>query len=127
MEDIKFIRDIMAHGANKSGKPIGNCMVYKLNNGNVAKAYVDGGGIYRESHGVKVEIINKTDGKVDTMYFPFRNYFAPTQCSANSPRWYQHIVDGRWYFSQMYTHVLLTARDYKAIADAVCEYIELFG
>lgn len=127
MENIKFIREIMAHGRNRDGKELGNCIYYKLNNGNRAKVCVDGGGIYNESHGVTAEIVNTVDGKIDRAYFPFRNYFKPTRCSAGAPEWYQHVDNGRWYFSQMYSHVLPKPDDYKRIANAVCDYMELFS
>lgn len=73
MINIKFIRKITDH-VHRERKIIGNCVYYTLENGNRIKAYC-------ESTGVKLEVINKMEGKVDTISLPFSNYFAPTQCS----------------------------------------------
>ena len=126
MENIKFIRQIMSYG-NKEGKEIGNYMVYDLGNGNRAKVCVNGGNIWGQSHGIEVTILHKLNGKIDFCYFPFSNYFQPVQCSPGAPKWYQHIENGRWYFSQMYSHVLPKSYDYENIASAVEEYMDLFA
>ena len=126
MENIEFIREIMKHGTNSDGMEFGNFIVYPLHSGNRAKVYVDGGGIYGESHGIMVDIISTKVGNIDSVYFPFKNYFNPVKCSENSPLWYPHIDNGEWYSSRQYSHVLPKIEDYKRIATAVCEYMNLF-
>ena len=126
MEHIRIIREIMEHGKNTVWREVGNALYFAFPNGNIAKVYACGGGIYGETHGITVDIVNKTEGTVDKAYFPFKNYFAPVKCSKNAPLWYQHLVRGEWYFKQ-YAHVLPTEADFERIADAVCDYIELFA
>ena len=119
MENIKFIKEI-THYVDAPRTIIGNCVYYNLGNGNKVKMWC-------YEFGVKAEVINKIDGKVDTVDFPFSNYFEPTQCSANAPKWYQHIDHGKWYFSQMYDHVLPKERDYMRLANALEVYIEMYA
>ena len=126
MENIKYIREIMSESPREDWKEVGDTLYLKLGNGNRAKVWVGGGNIYNQSHGIKIEIVNKTDGKVDSAYFPFKNYFKPVRCSKGAPAWYQHLDGGKWYFSNMYTHVLPTSEDFRAIATAVCEYLDMF-
>lgn len=127
MENIKFIREIMRHGPNKSGKEVGNCLYYELPNGNRAKVFSEGVGIYGESHGVTVKIINNKEGTVDVCYFPFENYFRKVRCSPGAPWWTPHIEKGRWRFSQMYDHVVPKSDDFERLAVAVCEYMGMFS
>ena len=130
MENIKFIRTIMSYG-KKTGRPMGDCMYYDLGGQRLAKACVTGGkpGVSiptaGESHGVKVDIISKTTGIIDSCYFPFQNYFKPVQCSPCAPTWYQCIDHGKWRFCEK-ENVLPTEDDYKNLAGAIKEYIEYF-
>lgn len=126
MENIKYIREIMRNGSRKNGVELGNCLFFVLNKDCRAKLYVDGGGIYHESHGIMVEIIDKNNGVVDKTYFPFQNYFASVQCSPNAPKWFPHIVRGEWYFNQ-YPHCLPKKKDFENIANAVCAYMDMFA
>ena len=119
MEDIKFIDMITNYIARKK-TIVGNAIYYRLDNGNNVKTYC-------AETGVTIEIINRTSGKVDGIFLPFRNYFQPTKCSANSPSWYQHIDNGHWYFEETYKHVLPKPEDYNAIAKAMEQYIKLFA
>lgn len=118
MENIKFIKKITEH-INEDRTIIGNCVYYNLANGNKVKMWC-------YELGVEVNVINKIEGKVDTVKFPFANYFAPTQCSANSPKWTQHIDNGKWYFEDMYSHVLPKENDYINLAEALSTYIEMY-
>lgn len=125
MENIKFIREIMRNSKTENGREIGDAIYYSFDNGNRAKVYVEGGNIYREAHGVKVEIVHKTGGAVDSAYFPFEDYFDPVQCSPNAPKWTPHIVDGKWYFNQ-YPHCLPKRKDFDRLAASVDEYMGFF-
>lgn len=118
MENIKFIKEITRY-VNKSRTIIGNCVYYNLANGNRVKMWCD-------ELGVETNIINKINGKVDSVDFPFANYFAPTQCSVNAPKWTQHIDRGIWYFSDSYSHVLPKESDYINLAKALEIYIEMY-
>ena len=129
MEDIKFIKAIMSRG-NKEGKPIGNCMYYDLHNQRLAKIYVTGNrpgksiGTAGQSHGIMVDVFNKSEGKIDNCYFPFQNYFEPVQRGlgagiSGSRLCYNYVDNGSWNFPP-------TESDYKKIAYAVEEYIGLF-
>ena len=57
MENIKFIKEIMAHSSNRKGKVFGNYMYYKLNNETTAK-------VWCQSDGVVARIINDKVGEV---------------------------------------------------------------
>ena len=118
IQNIKFINRITDE-INREKVVMGNFVYYVLNNGNRVKTYC-------EEEGVRMEIVNKKEGKVDGTWLPFRNYFQPTQCSLGAPTWYQHINHGKWYFSEMYTHVLPKASDYKNLAKAMETYIKMF-
>lgn len=118
MENIKFIRKITDY-IKRDRIIIGNCIYYNLANGNKVKMWC-------YDLGVEVNVINKIDGKVDAVTFPFANYFAPTQCSANAPKWTQHIDRGQWYFENTYKHVLPKESDYVNIAEALSMYIEMY-
>lgn len=118
MENIKFIKKITDY-IERDRTIIGNCVYYNLSNGNKIKMWC-------YESGVKVDVINKIDGKVDTVSFPFANYFKPTQCSVGAPQWTQHIENGRWYFSNMYDHVLPKTYDYINLAKALDVYIEMY-
>ena len=130
MENIKFIREIMSHGKIQ-GRPTGDCMYYNLGGQRLAKARVTGGRpdlsipTAGESHGVKVDIISKVTGIIDSCYFPFQNYFKPVQCSPSAPTWYQYVHNGKWNFCEK-KHVLPTEDDYKNLAGAIEEYIGYF-
>lgn len=118
MENIKFIKRITSY-IKRDRVIIGNCVYYNLKNGNKIK-------LWCYELGVEANVINKIDGKIDTVRFPFSNYFEPTQCSANAPKWTQHIDNGRWYFSEMYQHVLPKESDYNNLAEALNMYIEMY-
>jgi hypothetical protein len=118
MENIKFIKEITYY-VDKPRTIIGNCVYYNFANGNKVKMWC-------YELGVRAEVINKVDGKVDSVDFPFANYFAPTQCSANAPKWTQHIEHGKWYFSNTYNHVLPKEADYVNLAKALSLYIEMY-
>ena len=119
MENIKFIKKITDYIA-KDRVIVGNCIYYNLANGNKVK-------LWCYDLGVEAKVINKIDGQVDTVRFPFANYFAPTQCSAGAPKWTQHIDNGRWWFSEMYSHVLPKDGDYIRLAEALHTYIEMYS
>lgn len=119
MENIKFIKRIASY-CDRGYKIIGNCVYFTLNNGNVAKAYC-------EEMGVCIDMVNKTEGKVDCIKLPFANYFKPTQCSPGAPKWTQHIENGKWWFEAMYKHVLPTIDDYCRLAEAIDDYLEMFN
>lgn len=118
MENIKFIKSITDYVPG--GLVIGNCVYYNLANGNKVKFWC-------HEYGVKAEVINKREGKVDGVDFPFKNYFAPTQCSPGAPKWTQHIDNGKWYFEGSYKHVLPKESDYLRLAMALNEYIEMYA
>lgn len=119
MENIKFIKTITDQ-INREGIVAGNCIYFNLSDGNKAKTWCD-------ELGVRIKIINRIDGEVDGVYLPFENYFNPTQCSKNAPKWYQHIDCGRWYFENQYTHVLPKEDDYKRIAEAMEKYMDIYN
>lgn len=118
MENIKFIKKITDY-IQKDRTIIGNCVYYNFANGNKAKFWC-------YEFGVRAEVINKIDGKVDSVEFPFMNYFEPTQCSHGAPKWTQHIHQGKWYFEDTYSHVLPKAKDYMKLAQALNTYIEMY-
>ena len=118
MENIKFIKKITDYIA-KDRAIIGNCVYYNLENGNKVK-------LWCYEYGVRAEVINKTDGKVDCVDFPFANYFELTQCSEGAQKWTQHIDGGKWYFSHIYSHVLPKEKDYLNLTRALREYIEMY-
>ena len=122
MENIKYINKITEYIAKPvTLKPIGNCIYIVLANGNRIKSYC-------ESDGVRLEVINSKEGKVDSAFLPFCNYFQAVRCSANAPLWYQSIDrDGLWRFEKTYQHVLPKDSDYESLADAITDYIELFS
>lgn len=118
MENIKFIRKITDY-IEYERAILGNCVYYSSDNGNRVK-------LWCEERSVEAKVINKINGCVDTMSFQFANYFKPTQCSARAPLWTQHIDNGKWYFSDMYEHVLPTERDYLSLANALSVYIDMY-
>lgn len=118
MENIKFIRQITDYVKGQR-TTIGNCIYYNFTNGNKVKLWCC-------EYGVRAEVINKMDGKIDSVDFPFANYFEPTQCSEGAPKWTQHISHGKWYFSEAYTHVLPKEKDYMNLARALREYLEMY-
>ncbi|MBR4855795.1 MAG: hypothetical protein IKU94_04125 [Bacteroidaceae bacterium] len=117
MENIKFIRECMLSSDRGHYLTAGNFLLFPMKNGNVAKTCC-------ESNGVRVEIVNKKDGIVDRVLFPFANYFKQKQCSPGAPLWDQHIENGEWYSSQ-YKHCLPTHEDYECVAKAVDKYIKI--
>lgn len=118
MENIKFIKKITDY-IEKDKTIIGDCIYYNLANGNKVKMWC-------YNLGVRADVINKIDGKIDCADFPFSNYFKPTQCSEGAPQWTQYITNGRWYFSEMYSHVLPKEDDYMRLAEALNLYIEMY-
>ena len=118
MENIQFIEEITDY-IEKERTIIGNCVYYNLPNGNKVKMWC-------YSMGVEAEVINKINGKVDTVNLPFANYFAPAQCSPKAPEWTKHIDNGRWYFSDKYNHVLPTEKDYMNLANALSMFIDMY-
>lgn len=118
MKNVKFIKKITDY-VKGNRVVIGNCVYYNLENGNKVK-------LWCYELGVKAEVINKTDGKVDSVDFPFANYFKPTQCSANAPKWTQRIDGDKWYFENTYTHVLPKESDYMSLAGALNMFIEMY-
>lgn len=124
MEDIKFVKEIF--GKNRFYSDFGNARYYPLANGKRVKVFVEGGGKYREAHGVMAIVIDKKDGEIDRCYFPFENYFKPVQCSPNAPLWTPHIDNGKWYFSH-YPHCHPSQNDFNNITKAVFEYMDMFA
>ena len=118
MENIKFIKKITDY-VREGRTIIGNCIYYNLANGNKVKLWCD-------TYGVRAEAINKIDGKIDSVDFPFANYFAPTQCGPNDTKWTQHIDYGKWRFEDTYKHVLPKESDYIRLAEALNVYIEMY-
>lgn len=119
MKNIRFIRDI-TEKIEKTRHIAGNCIYYELSE-NRAKIYCD-------EYGVWVEIINPKNGLIDKVHLPFSNYFAPVQFSQGAPKWTQTIgVDGCWCFENRCPHVLPKDSDYKRIALAMKNYMELFN
>ena len=118
MENIKFILKITDY-VSGDREIIGNCVYYNLDNGNKIK-------LWCYEYGVEAEVINKTKGKIDHVVLPFKNYFAPTQCSSNAPKWTQHISNGKWNFEGQYAHVLPKESDYENLAEAIETYIEMY-
>lgn len=99
---------------------LGNCVYYKIG-GNRVKTYCD-------EYGVWMEIVNPRHGLIDKIHLPFSHYFEPVQCSKDAPKWTQSIErDGTWRFEKMYPHTLPKASDYKRIAEAMDDYMELFN
>ena len=118
MENIKFIKKITDY-VSDDRTIIGNCVYYNLANGNKVKLWCD-------TYGVRAEAINKIDGKIDSVDFPFANYFAPTQCSPGAKMWTQHIDNGKWRFENTYKHVLPKESDYQRLAETLNMYIEMY-
>lgn len=119
MENVKFIKKITDY-VMQDRTVIGNCVYYNLANGNKVK-------LWCYEYGVMAEVINKVQGKVDAIDFPFANYFKPTQCSQNAPKWTQHIDGDKWYFESAYTHVLPKESDYTCLAEALELYIKMYA
>ena len=118
MENVKFIKQITDY-IEFERAILGNCVYYNSANGNKVK-------LWCEERSVEVKVINMFNGCIDTNSFPFANYFKPTRCSANAPSWTQRIDNGKWYFSDTYSHVLPTESDYRSIADALSTFIEMY-
>lgn len=118
IEHIKFAKKVTM-SIPRTQTIAGNCIYYALANGNRAK-------VYCYSMGVTVEVINHKEGKVDSVNFPFSNYFEAVQCSPGAPKWYQHIDGGKWRFEGTYSHVLPKKTDYRRLADAIDNYIMMF-
>ena len=119
MENIKFILKITDY-VKGDREVIGNCVYYNLDNGNKVK-------LWCYDCGVEAKVINKTKGTIDSIIFPFSNYFKPVRCSPNAPEWTQHITSsGKWYFEEMYDHVLPKESDYENLASAIETYIEMY-
>jgi hypothetical protein len=119
MMDIKFIKRF-ADEVERIHIIVGNCIYFELTE-NRAKTYCD-------ENGVWIEIINPKHGLIDKVRLPFCNYFEPVRCSPDAPEWTQCIDrDGTWRFEKMYPHTLPKASDYKRIASAMNEYMELFN
>lgn len=118
MENIKFIKKITDYVIGDR-TIIGNCVYYNLLNGNKVKFWC-------YDYGVRAEVINKINGKIDSADFPFANYFEKTQCSENAPKWTQHIDRGRWYFENTYSHVLPKESDYIRLAEALNKYKRMY-
>lgn len=118
MENIKFIKK-MTDYVKGNRTIIGNCVYYNFDNGNKVK-------LWCYEYGIRAEVINKVDGKVDSVDFPFANYFKPTQCTVNAPQWTQHIDKGHWYFENTYKHVLPKESDYMCLAKALELYMAMY-
>lgn len=103
---------------------VGNRVYVNLPNGNRVKLYLDSKYSNRKDS-VTAVAINKLDGEIDNTQIPFSNYFREVQCSANAPKWYPHIEDGEWYFSQ-YEWCLPNNDDFKALAEGIDKYIALW-
>jgi hypothetical protein len=116
--NVRFIKRI-TDAVNRERTIIGVCVYYALHNGNRVKTYC-------LETGVTMEIINKKEGKVDSVFLPFKNYFQPTQCSKGAPMWYQHIEGDHWYFEKTYSHVVPKVSDYINLARAMEDYMRLF-
>lgn len=123
MVDIRFIKDITAHNVRRHGIVLGNAIYYELESGLLAKAYCE------ETAAVAV-IINPKQGEVDRVELPFRNYFDPAQCSDGAPLWYQHVTkmngEPRWNFEKEYPHLAPKEADFRRLANAIQDYIDLF-
>ena len=123
MKNIRFIKKITDYVVGRKAVDkvvIGNCVYYNLANGNKVK-------LWCYERGVGAEVINKMDGKVDSVDFPFANYFKPTQCSSNAPQWTQRIDGNEWYFERVYKHVLPKESDYMKLAEALELYIAMYA
>ena len=119
MENIKFILKITGY-VKGDREVVGNCVYYNLDNGNKVK-------LWCFEYGVGAEVINKINGKVDSVDFPFSHYFEAVQCSPSSPMWTQHITrEGKWFFEGQYSHVLPKESDYDNLASAIETYIEMY-
>ena len=118
MENIKFIKQIAGY-IDREGIIAGNCIYYKLKNNNRVKTWC-------ETNGVCVEIINCKEGKLDQVFFPFRNYFEAVKCYDETEKWYQYIVEDCWAFEKLYSHVLPKENDYINLSIAIENYIEMF-
>jgi hypothetical protein len=118
MESLKFIDEITSY-VDRNRIIIGDCVYYNLENGNKVKIWCD-------TYGVCATVINKTQGSVDRVDFPFRCYFAPVQCSKGAPTWTQHIDHGHWYFDNM-PHVLPKHSDFCNLALALTVYIDMYA
>ena len=118
MANIRFIKQITSY-IDRERIIVGNCIYYKLKNGNRARMWC-------ETDGVRIKIINAKEGEVDGVFLPFMNYFQPTRCSPNAPKWYQHIDGNYWYFEKEYSHVLPKESDYTRLANAMENYIQMF-
>jgi hypothetical protein len=116
MEDIKFIKEFAKY-IERDQTIVGNCIYYRLGT-NRAKTYA-------EEYGVWVEIINPVSGLIDKIRVPFSKYFQAVRCSVCAPTWTQTIEHGEWRFKHM-PHTQPKASDYKAVANAMNEYMKLF-
>ena len=119
MEDIKFIKKITDY-IELERTVVGNCIYYNLDNGNKVK-------LWCYELGVEANVINKANGKIDAVSFPFVNYFKPTRCSDNAPQWTQYIYDNKWNFEDLYPHTIPKEYDYKNLAKALITYIEMYA
>ena len=119
MENIKHIKRITDE-IKRTRVVAGDCVYYELTH-NRAKAYCD-------EYGVWVEIINIVHGLVDKVHLPFSHYFEPVQCSDDAPLWTQSIErNGCWRFEERYPHLTPKVSDYKNIAFAMENYMEVFN
>lgn len=114
----KFIKSFTNH-IKREGFLIGECYYYAFSNGNRAK-------LWCSNTGVNAEILHVKHGKIDSVFFPFSEYFEKVQCSQGAPFWTQHISGEKWQYEGNYNHVLPKQSDYKSIANAIETYFILF-
>lgn len=121
MENIKFIRSIARYCDNDKIE-IGNCIYFDLDNGWRSKAKA-----FCTQHGVQMEIISPTIGKIDVVELPFANYMDKRKLSPSAPEWYTYIDNGHWYWTQQYPNLAPTDTELMRIAAAMNAYMRLFG
>lgn len=118
VSNIRFIKEITAH-LDKEPIVVSDYIYYALPNGNMAKTWCD-------CCGVHIAIINKMQGEVDSMYFPFEKYFKPVRCFEGAELWHQYIRETHWCYELQHPHVAPQADDYINLCNAMKTYISMY-
>ena len=102
-----------------------NLYVKFPNTGKRFKIYLDDfSNRYLNIDGFMCIAINKDEGVIDKCGFRFCDYFDKVACSPNSPKWIPYIDGNDWHSSRD-LHCLPKESDFKRIAEAIDEYIEI--
>lgn len=83
-------------------------------------------GTYQKYEGIQATVLDKTDGKIDSLILKFTDIWGKKKL--NHPNFREGMNPHIWIYSgkaEWYVYQP-TPTDYKEIADSVCDYAELF-